>query len=127
MLVLVLAAPAMASHTHVRMTGNGSCVILAANGHEHDVQLPHAGEFAPDRRHPLHVNVHLGNPGTRKVRWWCGSRVRLATLPTVRGMSTNRTMMMSGLPTARHRSTRTESYALAISDGDTAGSARRWT
>lgn len=80
-LVLALAAPAMASHTHVRMTGNGSCVILAANGHEHDVQLPHADEFAPNRQHPLHVNVHLGKPGTRQgemVVWVQGSAGDLA-------------------------------------------------
>ncbi len=75
-MVVALAAPAMASHTHVRMTGNGSCVILAANGHEHDVQLPHAGNFAENRQHPLHVNVHLGKPGIRKgemVVWVQGS------------------------------------------------------
>lgn len=65
-LVVGLAIPALASHTHVQMTGNGSCVILAANGGEDEVQLPHAdGEL--DRRHPLHVNVHKGEPGTRKV------------------------------------------------------------
>lgn len=25
--------------------------------------LPDADEFAPNRRHPLHANVHLGRPG----------------------------------------------------------------
>lgn len=64
-MVLGVALPALGSHTHVRMTGNGDCVILAANGHENEVQLPHASEFAEDRRHPLHVNVHLGNAGVR--------------------------------------------------------------
>jgi hypothetical protein len=75
-LVVGLAIPALASHTHVRMTGNGSCVILAANGGEDEVQLPHADEFAADRRHPLHVNVHLGQAGTRQgdtVVWVSGS------------------------------------------------------
>jgi hypothetical protein len=70
------ALPAAATHTHVRMTGNGSCVILAPNGGENGVQLPHADEFAQNRRHPLHVNVHLGEPGTRNgeaVVWVRGS------------------------------------------------------
>lgn len=70
------ALPASATHTHVRMTGNGACVILAANGGEHDVQLPHADGFAENRRHPLHVNVHLGEPGERRgvpVVWVEGS------------------------------------------------------
>ncbi|HSJ28774.1 MAG TPA: hypothetical protein VLB67_11220 [Acidimicrobiia bacterium] len=59
------ALPARADHTHVRMTGNGSCVILAENGGEKYVELPHAGIHPVDRRHPLHVNVHLGEPGER--------------------------------------------------------------
>jgi len=75
-LLMASSLPASAAHTHVRMTGNGACVILAANGGEHDVQLPHAGEFAENRRHPLHVNVHLGKPGVRQgepVVWVQGS------------------------------------------------------
>jgi hypothetical protein len=80
--VFVAAAlPASATHTHVRMTGNGACVILAANGGEHDVQLPHADGFAENRRHPLHVNVHLGEPGSRRgetVVWVQGSAGDLA-------------------------------------------------
>lgn len=70
------ALPASAAHTHVRMTGNGACVVLAAGGGENEVQLPHAGELAENRRHPLHVNVHLGHPGTRHgepVVWVQGS------------------------------------------------------
>lgn len=59
------AGPAAADHTHVRLLGNGQCVILAADGGEEDVQLPHADEFAENRRHPLHTNAHLGEPGTR--------------------------------------------------------------
>lgn len=69
------ALPASATHTHVRMTGNGACVVLAANGGEHDVQLPHASG-AENRRHPLHVKVHLGEPGERggdTVVWVQGS------------------------------------------------------
>jgi hypothetical protein len=53
---------ASATHTHSMETGNGSCVLLAQNGGEKDVTLPHA-TGAENRRHPLHVNVHLGEPG----------------------------------------------------------------
>ena len=49
-----------ATHTHSMMTGNGSCVLLARNGGEGEVELPHADGVM---RHPLHVNVHLGAPG----------------------------------------------------------------
>lgn len=82
-LVLALAIPASASHTHVMQTGNGSCVVLAANGGEKRVQLPHAGG-AENRRHPLHVNVHLGEPGTRNgvpVIWVAGSDGAEANCP----------------------------------------------
>jgi hypothetical protein len=51
-----------ATHTHSMKTGNGACVLLAQNGGEKDVTLPHA-TGAENRRHPLHVNVHLGEPG----------------------------------------------------------------
>ena len=70
------AAPALADHTHALMTGNGSCVILAQNGGEKFVQLPHADGFPANRQHPLHVNVHLGEPGTRNgvaVIWVLGT------------------------------------------------------
>jgi hypothetical protein len=80
-LVLGLSIPAMATHTHVRTTGNGSCVILAASGGESEVQLPYADGFAENRRHPLHVNVHLGQAGTRgaeSVVWVLGSAGDLA-------------------------------------------------
>lgn len=53
---------ASATHTHSMKTGNGSCVLLAHNGGEKNVSLPHA-TGAENRRHPLHVNVHLGEPG----------------------------------------------------------------
>ena len=61
--VLVGALPAGASHVHSLQTGNGSCVLLAQRGGEKNVQLPFAGEYAPNRRHPLHVLVHMGEPG----------------------------------------------------------------
>lgn len=60
-----MAGPASASHTHVLQLGNGQCVILAQWGNEKYVQLPHADEFDENRQHPLHVKVHLGEPGTR--------------------------------------------------------------
>jgi hypothetical protein len=53
---------ASATHTHSKATGNGSCVLLAQNGGEKDVTLPNA-TGPENRRHPLHVNVHLGEPG----------------------------------------------------------------
>lgn len=71
-----LALPSMAEHTHVMMTGNGQCVVLSAEGGEKYVKLPHATTFPENRRHPLHVNVHLGEPGTRQgatVIWVMGS------------------------------------------------------
>jgi len=58
-------APALAAHTHVVQLSNGQCVILAEGGHEKYVRMPGAGEFDEDRQHPIHVNVHLGEPGTR--------------------------------------------------------------
>lgn len=61
--VVLGAAPASADHTHFRILGNGDCVLLAAKGGEKHVVLPHAEEHAEDRRHPLHVKVHLGRPG----------------------------------------------------------------
>lgn len=60
--LVVGAGTAGATHVHSMQTGNGSCVLLAQNGGEKNVQLPHAtGD--PTRQHPLHLNVHLGEPG----------------------------------------------------------------
>lgn len=76
LLVLMAAAPASATHTHVLATGNGACVILGGQGHEAEVELPYADSFEEGRRHPLHVNVHLGEPGSRDgeaVIWVLGS------------------------------------------------------
>lgn len=60
---LVSVSPAAADHVHFRVLGNGQCVLLAPDGGEQEVQLPHADAFATNRRHPMHVNVHLGRPG----------------------------------------------------------------
>jgi hypothetical protein len=79
-LLLAGAGVARADHTHVLILPNGKCAILAAQGNEKYTILPDvlftnnpnvdaddaAGglENLPmNRRHPLHVLVHLGVPG----------------------------------------------------------------
>ena len=74
------ASVARADHTHVLILPNGKCAILAANGTEKYQSLPavlfsnnptvDADDAAGgldnlplNRRHPLHVLVHLGVPG----------------------------------------------------------------
>ena len=64
-LLLAFAGPAAATHTHGKVLPNGACVLLAADSGEQHVHLPHADEFQDHRQHPLHVNVHLGVPGTQ--------------------------------------------------------------
>lgn len=59
----VNAMPAQADHVHFRVLGNDECVLLAPDGGEKYAQLPHADGFPANRQHPLHVNVHLGEPG----------------------------------------------------------------
>jgi hypothetical protein len=78
--LLAGASVAGADHTHVLILPNGKCAILAAKGNEKYQILPDvlfsnnpnvdaddaAGGLAglpPNRRHPLHVLVHLGVPG----------------------------------------------------------------
>ena len=56
------AGTVSATHTHSMETGNGSCVLLAQNGGEANVSLPHA-DGPENLRHPLLVNVHLCAPG----------------------------------------------------------------
>lgn len=62
-LAIATTGATLASHTHVRILGNGQCVILAPDSGEEAVQLPFADGFAPDRQHPLHVLVHFGHAG----------------------------------------------------------------
>lgn len=75
-LLLGSAGVARADHTHVLILPNGKCAILAQNGNEKYVVLPSvllannpnadaddAGELPLNRRHALHVLVHLGVPG----------------------------------------------------------------
>jgi hypothetical protein len=78
--MLAGANVARADHTHVLILPNGKCAILAAAGNEKYQILPavlfsnnpnvDADDAAGgldnlplDRRHPLHVLVHLGVPG----------------------------------------------------------------
>jgi hypothetical protein len=75
-LALGTAASALASHQHVRVLGNGECVIIGAGG-ESAVNLPDAvfdanpnvvpGTYAENRQHPLHVLVHIGGAGNGMV------------------------------------------------------------
>jgi hypothetical protein len=76
-LILTLAATALASHLHVRVLGNGECVILAEDGGERWVTLPESifasnpnvvdMVYAADRQHPLHVLVHIAEAGNGMV------------------------------------------------------------
>ncbi len=61
-----LASPSSADHTHSKKTGNGTCVLLAPKGGEDQVSLPYATEQQVEatRAHPIHLRVHLGQPGS---------------------------------------------------------------
>lgn len=71
-LLLSSSGAAVANHTHSKVVGNGSCVIIAQDSGEASVFLPSAvftGNPNVDipevngRTHPLHVLVHQGVPG----------------------------------------------------------------
>jgi hypothetical protein len=79
-IMLAAASVARADHTHVLILPNGKCAILAAAGNEKYLILPSVlfnnnpnvdaddaagglGNLPLNRRHPLHVLVHLGVPG----------------------------------------------------------------
>jgi hypothetical protein len=59
------ATAAGADHVHSKETGNGACVLLAQHSGEGDVDLPFATDAQVDanRAHPIHLLVHLGEPG----------------------------------------------------------------
>jgi hypothetical protein len=74
------AGSALADHTHVLILPNGRCAILAESGNEKYRVLPSVlfannpnvdaddavgglENLPLNRRHPLHVLVHLGVPG----------------------------------------------------------------
>lgn len=73
LLLLGSAGAAVASHTHVKVVGNGGCVVMAEGAGEAGVDLPsavfennpHAADLpqTDGRTHPLHVLVHQGVPG----------------------------------------------------------------
>ena len=77
---LASAGSALATHTHVKVVGNGLCVVLAENAGEESVTLPGAVfehnpnvtivDPAAGRSHPLHVLVHLGVPGSRSGAYY---------------------------------------------------------
>jgi len=70
-LLALAATPALANHSHVKLLGNGQCVVLAEGSGEDEVVLPLAVfENNPNvdvpstgAAHPLHVLVHKGVPG----------------------------------------------------------------
>ena len=77
-LLAATAAPVAATHAHVRLLQNGSCVILAESGKESDVTLPEAifehnprvddtVRYPDGRRHPLHVLVHIAGTGVGEL------------------------------------------------------------
>lgn len=73
--VVLSAGPAAATHSHVLVLADGSCVILAENGAESEIDLSTGGVYAHNpnvditptagRNHPLHVLVHKGAAGDR--------------------------------------------------------------
>lgn len=72
LLLLASGGAAFASHTHVKVVGNGGCVVLAEGAGEENVELPQAVfdnnpnvdvDATTGRSHPLHVLVHLGVAG----------------------------------------------------------------
>jgi hypothetical protein len=75
-LALGTTAAALASHQHVRVLGNGECVVIGTGG-ESAVNLPDAvfdsnpnvvpGNYAENRQHPLHVLVHIAGAGNGMV------------------------------------------------------------
>jgi hypothetical protein len=70
-LLALAATPALANHSHVKLLGNGQCVVLAEGAGEDEVVLPPAlfahnpnvDVPATPAAHPLHVLVHKGVPG----------------------------------------------------------------
>jgi hypothetical protein len=72
-LLAVAAIPVAANHSHVKLLGNGQCVVLAEGAGEDEVVLPLAVfEHNPNVEvpatgvaHPLHVLVHKGVPGDK--------------------------------------------------------------
>ena len=78
-MLLAIAGPALATHTHAKATGqDGTCVLLATGAGEESVGLPTVVFDAnpnvtvtptTDRNHPLHVLVHKGVAGADGGYW----------------------------------------------------------
>ena len=70
-LLALAATPAFGNHSHVKVLGNGQCVVLAEGAGEDEVVLPisvfdnnpNVDVLSTGARHPLHVLVHKGVPG----------------------------------------------------------------
>jgi hypothetical protein len=95
LLLLGIAGPAQADHTHVKVVGNGGCIVVAAGSGESEVDLPSA-VFPTDGpggnpnvdipeadglTHPLHLLVHRGVPGDHLSLYVLGSNAALAACP----------------------------------------------
>lgn len=86
-LLLVSSGAASAEHTHVKVVGNGGCVVMAEGSGEAGVDLRSA-VFAGNpnvdiaevegRTHPLHVLVHQGKPGENMDLHVLGSPAEVA-------------------------------------------------
>lgn len=95
LLLLGAAGPAQADHTHVKVVGNGGCIVVAEGSGESEVDLPSA-VFPTDGNggnpnvdipeadgltHPLHLLVHRGVPGDHLSLYVLGSPAALAACP----------------------------------------------
>lgn len=81
-LLLASSGAAVATHNHVKVVGNGGCVVLAQGAGEAGVDLPTAVFTgnpnvdiveADGLTHPLHVLVHRGQPGEKLALYVLGS------------------------------------------------------
>lgn len=90
LLLLGTAGSAQADHNHVKVVGNGGCIVVAEGSGESEVDLPSA-VFAGNPNvdipeadgltHPLHLLVHRGVPGDRLSLYVLGSPAALAACP----------------------------------------------
>lgn len=90
LLLLAASGPARADHTHVKVVGNGECIVLAQGSGESHVDIPPAVfegnpnvdiPEADGKTHPLHVLVHKGVPGDHLSLYVYGSPDALTACP----------------------------------------------
>lgn len=90
LLLLGTAGPSLADHTHVKVVGNGECIVLAEGSGESHVDLPtevFAGNpnvdipEADGLTHPLHLLVHRGVPGDHLSLYVLGSPAAATACP----------------------------------------------